>query len=166
MSTTARSKPVFQEVDGTVILLLKNIKEWVFPGFCMNAFERERERGRGKKGLVVKNIKPSLGFFKIEFYVESSWKKNYKVPLKQFQFERKIRVLSKGISLLREEVWKEQIIQKFLISISLGFLYAVAANNYHSEKGRGCFEANLKIPLDKGSDKFNFLHLNANLFLL
>ena len=32
MSTTAISKPVFQEVDGTVILPLTNIKEWAFPG--------------------------------------------------------------------------------------------------------------------------------------
>ena len=33
MSTTAISKPVFQEVDGTVILPLTNIKEWAFPAW-------------------------------------------------------------------------------------------------------------------------------------
>jgi hypothetical protein len=37
MSTTAISKPVLQEIDGTVILPLTFIKERAFPGSEINA---------------------------------------------------------------------------------------------------------------------------------
>jgi len=64
VSATAISKPVLQEVDGTVILPLTFIKEWAFPAYSLDHLGQACQTG----GPIASSMWPAMTFSDLHMF--------------------------------------------------------------------------------------------------